>query len=246
MRSSASRVMRRPFPPQGRGVLAIGTGRVSDVKGRRHLPASVVMKKKSEVLSVVVFVSEEIGKYRPSEKLLHFSLRLREPISEAHEVKIVEDGFPEVGVEEPCGRHVVNASRGRTVEPFHPEPVGGLGAASALRAFKSFHAGVRMPAFSATEKAAASKRPSSWARGKSGAVNLTSLAVISSFGTSEARVKSSPNQRCAFGRDPPALPQATSSGKSSVSSVSRKCWAAVPSAVRGTLSFAGGVDPAGS
>lgn len=35
----------------------------------------------------------------------------------------------------------MNASRGRTVEPFHPEPVGGLGAASALRAFKKLPCG---------------------------------------------------------------------------------------------------------
>ena len=121
---------------EGRGVLSVRTRRIGDVKRGRQGPASVVVKEKAEILPVVVFVSEEVGKNRPSEKLLHFHLRLREPVGESHQVEVVEDGFPEVGVQKSCGRDVVNASCGRPVKTLHPEPVRDLGATPSLRTFK--------------------------------------------------------------------------------------------------------------
>ena len=112
---------------EGRGMLSIGTRSIGDVEGGRQFPTTVVVEEEAEILPVVVFVSEEVGKNRSSEKLLHFRLRLREPAGEPHQVEVVEDGFPEVGVQKSCGRDVVNASCGRPVKALHPEPVRGLG-----------------------------------------------------------------------------------------------------------------------
>lgn len=117
-------------------MLSIGTRSIGDVEGGRQFPTTVVVEEEVEILPVVVFVSEEVGKNRSSEKLLHFRLRLREPMGEPQKIKVVEDGFPEVGVQKSCGRDVVNASCGRPVKTLHPEPVRGLGAPPSLRTFK--------------------------------------------------------------------------------------------------------------
>ena len=123
---------------EGRCALSVRPQRIGDVEGGRQFPTTVVVEEEAEILPVVVFVSAEVGKNSPSEQLLHFRLRLREPAGEPHQVEVVENGFPEVDVQKSRSRDVVHAACWRPVEPFHPEPVGNLGTSFLLRSFKKF------------------------------------------------------------------------------------------------------------